>query len=59
MTYQFSVLMHADDTTLYVNLEDFTSHELDININFEKLNSWFKMNKHLLNVEKNKIYDFP
>ena len=46
------LLIYIND--LYANLEDFTSHELDINISFEKLTSWFKMNKLSLNVEKTK-----
>ena len=30
---KFNVLMFADDRTLYANLDDFTSPEIDISIN--------------------------
>ena len=53
--------MYADDITIYFNLEDFLLHNRHIEINREldKVNTWLKVNKLLLNVEKNKVYDFP
>ena len=48
--------MYVNDITLYANLEDFTSSELDINL--KKLNSWLKINKLSLIVEKTKFMIF-
>ena len=51
-----SFLMYADDTTIYFNLEDFPVHNRHIEINREldKVNTWLKVNKLSLNVEKTK-----
>ena len=40
---KFSFLMHADDTTIYLNLEDFPAinREQEINRELEKFNIWF------------------
>ena len=49
---RFNVLRYADDTfTLYANLEDFSYASLELDINSEKLNSLFRLNKLSLNVE--------
>ena len=53
-------LMYADDTTIYFNLEDFSSlnREYEINRELEKVNTWFQLNKLTLNVEKTKCMLF-
>ena len=58
---KLSFLIYADDTTIYFNLEDFSSlnREYEINRELEKVNTWFQLNKLTLNVEKNKMYAFP
>ena len=55
-----SFLMYADDTTIYFNLEDFPVHNRHIEINREldKVNTWLKVNKLSLNVEKTKCMLF-
>ena len=52
--------MYADDTTIYFNLEDFSSlnREYEINRELEKINTWFQLNKLTLNVEKTKCMLF-
>ena len=56
-----SFLMYADDTTIYFNLEDFPlyNRHIEINTELDKVNTWLKVNKLSLNVERNKVYDFP
>lgn len=56
----FNTIMYADDTTLFGNLEDFSSAtlEFDINSKLKKLNSWFKYNKLSLNTNKSKLMIF-
>ena len=48
--------MYADDTTLYSNLEDFPvqNRSMLINNELERVNTWIKVNKLTLNVEKTK-----
>ena len=55
-TNKFIFLMYADDTTLYFNLEDFPAQNGSILINneLERVNTWLKLNKLTLNVEKTK-----
>ena len=55
-----SFLMYADGTTIYFNLEDFPVHNRHIEINREldKVNTWLKVNKLSLNVEKTKCMLF-
>ena len=55
-----SFLMYADNTTIYFKLEDFPMHNRHIEINKElnKVNTWLKVNKLLLNVEKTKCMLF-
>ena len=52
-----SILMYADDTTIYFNLEDFPIHNRHIEINREldKVNTLLKVNKLSLNVEKQNV----
>ena len=53
-------LVYADDTTIYLNLEDFDSQntEADINAELEKFNTWLKLNKLSLNAQKTKLMLF-
>ena len=53
-------LMYADDTTLYFSLEDFEtqSRETAINTEIKKVNTWLRLNKLSLNVEKTKCMLF-
>ena len=53
---KFKFLMYADDTTLYFNLEDFPAQNRSMLINneLERVNTWLKLNKLTLNVEKTK-----
>ena len=52
--------MYADDTTLYFNLEDFPAQNRSMVINneLERVNTWLKLNKLTLNVEKTKVLFF-
>ena len=49
----FSFLMHADDATIYFNLEDFPAYnrEIAINKDLDKVNVWLKLDKLTLKVE--------
>ena len=51
-----SFLMYADDTTIYFNLEYCPLHNrhIEINTELDKVNTWLKVNKLSLNVEKTK-----
>ena len=53
-------LMYADDTTIYFNIEDFDTNNLEAEINkeLEQVNTWLKVNKLSLNVGKTKIMIF-
>ena len=57
---KFNIIMYADDTTLYGNMEHFPadSIEPEINNNLEYLNRWFKLNKLSLNVAKTRSMIF-
>ena len=52
--------MYADDTTIYFNLNDFPiiNREVEINSKFEKVNTWLKLNKLAINVDKSKCMFF-
>ena len=52
--------MYADDTTLYFNLEDIDSVDMNdnINIHLEKINVWLKLNQLTVNVSKTKFMIF-
>ena len=56
----FNYLMYADDTTLYFNLEDNDSVDMNDNINthLEKINVWLKLNKMTVNVSTTKYMIF-
>ena len=53
-------LMYADDTTIYFNIEDFDTNNLEAEINKEldQVYTWLKVNKLSLNVGKTKIMIF-
>ena len=53
-------LMYADDTTIYFNIEDFDTNNLEAEIDKElkQVNTWLKVNKLSLNVGKTKIMIF-
>ena len=53
-------LMYADDTTIYFNLNDFPliNREIEINSELEKVNTWLKLNKLAINVDKSKCMFF-
>ena len=57
---KFSYLMYADDTTIYFNLEDFPciDRETLINTELNKIDTWLKLNKLTMNVDKSKIMLF-
>ena len=52
--------MYADGTTLYFNLEDFDSNNLEKEMNAElhKVSMWVKKNKLSLNLDKTKLMIF-
>ena len=54
------ILIYADDTTIYFNLEDFDSNnfEFEINAELQKVSMWLKKNKLSLNLDKTKLMIF-
>ena len=52
--------MYADDTTIYFNLEDgpLVNSEIEINYELEKVNTWLKLNKLAIKVDKTKAMFF-
>ena len=52
--------MYADDTTIYFNLENFTQQNINKKINneIEKFNTWLKVNRLSLNLQKTKLMIF-
>ena len=57
VSHAFSMLMYADDTTLYCNLDDSTS-EMLLNNELTKITDWLSSNKLSLNVKKTKFMVF-
>ena len=59
-TNKFKYLMYADDTTFYINLEDFNTVAMndDINSCLDEINVWLKLNKFTVNVSKTKFMVF-
>ena len=57
---KFQFLMYADDTTIYFNLNDFPliNREIEINSELEKVNTWLKLNKLAINLDKSKCMFF-
>ena len=56
VSHIFSMLMYADDTTLYCNLDDSTN-EILLNDELTKITDWLSSNKLSLNVKK-KVHGF-
>ena len=52
--------MNTNDTTIYFNLNDFPliNREVKINSELEKVNTWLKLNKLAVNVDKYKCMFF-
>ena len=52
--------MYVDDPTLYFNLKDIDSVNMNDNINIhsEKINAWLKLNKLTVNVSRAKFMNF-
>ena len=48
---KFRFLMYADDTTIYFNFP-LVNREFEINCELEKVNTWLKLNKLSINVDK-------
>ena len=48
--------MYADDTKIYFNLNEFPliNREVEINSELEKVNTWLKLNRLPINVDKSK-----
>ena len=57
VSHVFRMLMYADDTTLYCNLDDSTSDIL-LNNELTKITDWLSSNKLSLNVKKTKFMVF-
>ena len=57
---KFQCLMYADDTTIYLNLEDFSCKNVEENVSnqLNKVNSWLSLNKLSLNTYKTKCMTF-
>ena len=53
----FSMLMYADDTTLYCNSDQHVNED-DINVELAKLSEWLGANKLALNISKTKFMVF-
>ena len=57
VSHVFSMLMYADDATLYCNLDESTS-EILLNNELTKITDWLSSNKLSLNVKKTKFMVF-
>ena len=57
---KFQFLMCADDTTIYFSLDEFPreNREIAVNSELEKVNTWLKLNKLFINVNKTKCMFF-
>ena len=55
VSQDFNMLMYADDTTLYCNLNN-DVNERKINIELDKIYDWLSSNKLSLNKGKTKIH---
>ena len=57
---KLNFFMYADNTTIYFNIKDFGQQntEVEINAELEKVNTWLKLNKLSLNVQKTKFMIF-
>ena len=57
MSNKFSMLMYADDTTLYCNIDQYVNEDV-INVELAKLSEWLGANKLALNISKTKFMVF-
>ena len=57
MSNIFSMLMYADDTTLYCNIDQYVNEDV-INVELAKLSEWHGANKLALNISKTKFMVF-
>ena len=57
MSIIFSMLMYAEDTTLYCNNDQHVNED-DINVELAKLSEWLRANKLALNISKTKLMVF-
>ena len=57
MSNIFSMLMYADDTTLYCNIDQYVNEDV-INVELAKLSEWLGANKLALNISKTKFMVF-
>ena len=57
VSHVFSMLMYADDTTLYCNL-DYSTSDILLNNELTKITDWLSSNKLSLNVKKTKFMVF-
>ena len=57
MSNIFSMLMYADDTTLYCNIDQYVNEDV-INVELAKLSEWLGANKSALNISKTKFMVF-
>ena len=57
MSNIFSMLMYADDTTLYCNIDQYVNEDV-INVEHAKLSEWLGANKLALNISKTKFMVF-
>ena len=55
VSHVFSMLMYADDTTLYCNFDNST-FEIILSNALTKLTDWLSLKKLFLNVKKNKLW---
>ena len=57
-TTLFTMIMYADDTTLYCDIKDVPNHENVLNVELCKITNWLAANKLSLNVGETKFMDF-
>ena len=57
MSNIFSMLMYADDTTLYCNIDQYVKENV-VNVELAKLSNWLGANKLALNISKTKFMFF-
>ena len=57
MSIIFSMLIYADDTSLYCNIDQHVNED-DINVELTKLSEWLGANKLALNISKTKLIVF-
>ena len=56
---KFEYIMYADDTTLIYTQQNIVDLESNINDELEKISLWFKSNRLLINLRKNKLCNIP